>query len=217
MSSKEDLKREASAVRKSCCFFCHQNCGVLAYVKDGKVIAIEGDPEHPVSRGGLCARGNIALQHLNHPARINVPLKRVGARGSGQWERVSWDQALDEISARLVSLKEEYGAETVATAGGTLRANDWARRRFMNLFGSPNGFHNAHLCWIPTFMIETAIYGWCPFEIDLANSRLIVLWGHNPGASGMPEMRGIADLKQNGLKVIVIDPRDTETASKADL
>ena len=217
MSSKEDLKREASAVRKSCCFFCHQNCGVLAYVKDGKVIAIEGDPEHPVSRGGLCARGNIALQHLNHPARINVPLKRVGARGSGQWERVSWDQALDEIAARLVSLKEEYGAETVATAGGTQRANDWARRRFMNLFGSPNGFHNAHLCWIPTFMIETAVYGWCPFEIDLANSRLIVLWGHNPGASGMPEMRGIADLKQNGLKVIVIDPRYTESASKADL
>ena len=115
------------------------------------------------------------------------------------------------------SLKEEYGAETVATAGGTQRANDWARRRFMNLFGSPNGFHNAHLCWIPTFMIETAIYGWCPFEIDLANSRLIVLWGHNPGASGMPEMRGIFDLKQNGLKVIVIDPRYTETASKADL
>ena len=98
MSSKEDLKREASAVRKSCCFFCHQNCGVLAYVKDGKVLAIEGDPEHPVSRGGLCARGNIALQHLNHPARVNVPLKRVGARGSGKWKQVSWDQALDEIA-----------------------------------------------------------------------------------------------------------------------
>ena len=117
MSSKEELKREASAVRKSCCFFCHQNCGVLAYVKDGRVLAIEGDPEHPVSRGGLCARGNIALQHLNHPTRINVPLKRVGGRGAGQWERVSWDQTLDEIAARLTSLKEGYGAETVATAG----------------------------------------------------------------------------------------------------
>jgi len=217
LSHKEDLKREATGVKKSCCFFCHQNCGVLAYVKEGRVLAIEGDPNHPTSQGGLCARGNIALQHLNHPARINAPLKRVGERGAGKWERIPWDQAIDEIASKLTALKEEFGPETVATAGGTLRTDDWARRRFMNLFGSPNGFHNAHLCWIPTFMIETAIYGWCPFEIDLPNSRCLVLWGHNPGASGMPEMRGIIDLKQNGLKVIVVDPRFTETASKADL
>ena len=69
----------------------------------------------------------------------------------------------------------------------------------MNLFGSPNGFHNAHLCWIPTFMIETAVYGWCPFEIDLANSRLIVLRGHNPGASGMPIALEIWDVLRPGV------------------
>jgi hypothetical protein len=89
LSSKEELKREASAVRKSCCFFCHQNCGVLAYVKDGRVLAIEEDPEHPVSRGGLCARGNIALQHLNHPARINVPHVRRDAVNLLTYPRVN--------------------------------------------------------------------------------------------------------------------------------
>lgn len=212
-----DLTQEGIEVKKSCCFFCHQNCGVLAYVKDGRVLHIEGDSDHPTNQGGLCCRGNIALKHLDHPARINTPLKRAGQRGSGQWERITWDQALDEITARLAQIREEFGAEAVATAGGTQRTDDWARRRFMNLFGSPNGFHNAHLCWIPTFMVETAIYGWCPFEIDLANSRCLVLWGHNPGASGMPEMRGISDFKRKGLKVIVIDPRFTETAAKADL
>lgn len=217
MSKEIDLQQEGVEIKKSCCFFCHQNCGVLAYVKDGKVIHIEGDPDHPTNQGGLCCRGNIALKHLDHPARINYPLKNVGKRGDGQWERISWDQALNEIAEKLSRVRDEFGAEAVATAGGTQRTHDWARRRFMNLFGSPNSFHNAHLCWIPTFMVETAIYGWCPFDLDLGNSRCLVLWGHNPGASYMPVMRGISDLKQNGLKVIVIDPRFTETAAKADL
>jgi thiosulfate reductase/polysulfide reductase chain A len=217
VSRSIDLSQPGVQVKKTCCFFCHQNCGVLAYVKDGQVLDIEGDPDHPINRGGLCARGNIALKHLNHPARINYPLKRVGKRGEGQWQRISWEQAWDEIASKLAQIRDTYGAEAVATAGGTQRTDDWARRRFMNLFGSPNSFHNAHQCWIPTFMIETAIYGWCPFDMDMMNSRCLVVWGHNPGASYMPEMRTITDLRLNGVKVIVIDPRYTETAAKADL
>jgi anaerobic selenocysteine-containing dehydrogenase len=217
MSKNIDLGQEGIQIKKSACYFCHQNCGVLAYVKDGKVLEIEGDPEFPTNQGGLCCRGNIALKHIDHPARINFPLKRVGKRGAGEWQQISWDQALDEIAAKLSQIRNEFGAEAVATAGGTQRTDDWARRRFMNLFGSPNGFHNAHLCWIPTFMMETAIYGWCPFELDLANSRCLVLWGQNPGASSMPEMHHITALKEQGLKVIVIDPRFTETAAKADV
>ena len=204
-------------IKKSCCFFCHQNCGILAYVEDGDIRKIEGDPEHPTNQGALCARGNISLEHLDHPDRINYVHKNVGERGNGEWEKIPYRQALDEIANKLQDIREEQGAEAVATAGGTLRTHDWARSRFMNLFGSPNGFHNAHQCWIPTFMIETALYGWCPFETDIANSRCLVLWGHNPGASYMPEMRGISDFKEQGLKVIVIDPRYTESAAKADL
>lgn len=217
MIGKVDLTQDGVEVKKSACYFCHQNCGVLAYVKDDKVLAIEGDPEYPTNQGGLCCRGNIALKHLDHPDRVNHPLKRVGKRGEGKWEQIPWDQAISEISAKLSSIREQHGAEAVATAGGTQRTDDWARRRFMNLFGSPNGFHNAHLCWIPTFMVETAIYGWCPFDLDIAGSKCIVLWGQNPGASGMPEAHHIADLQEKGLKVIVIDPRFTESASKADL
>ena len=217
VSASSDLAQEGIQVKKSCCYFCHNNCGLLVHVKDGKVLKVEGDDSYPVNNGGLCSRGNINHLFLDYPNRVNYPLKRVGARGAGQWERVSWDQALDDIAAKLTQIKENFGAEALATAGGTLRTDDWARRRFMNLYGSPNGFHNAHLCWIPTFMVETAIYGWCPFETDLATSRCLVLWGQNPGASSMPEMRHISDLKKNGLKLIVIDPRFTETAAKADL
>lgn len=217
MSKDIDVAQEGVEVKKSVCYFCHNNCGLLAYVKDGKVIKVEGDDSYPVNNGGLCSRGNVNFIFHDHPDRINYPLKRSGARGSGKWERVTWDEALDDIAARLTQLKEEHGAEALATAGGTLRTDDWARRRFMNLYGSPNGFHNAHLCWIPTFMVETAIYGWCPFDLDMGTSRCLVLWGQNPGASSMPEMAHISDFKKNGLKVIVIDPRFTETAAKADL
>jgi anaerobic selenocysteine-containing dehydrogenase len=212
-----DLSDPAIEVRKSMCYFCHTNCGVLAYVKDGEILEIKGDPNHHTNRGGLCCRGNIALKHLDHPDRLNYPLKRKGERGANQWEQISWTQALDEIAERLAALRDEYGAETVATAGGTLRTDDWARRRFMNLFGSPNSFHNALLCWIPTFMIETAISGWSPFVGDMAKSRIAVVWGANPGASTLPSMRGLTDLQKEGLKIICIDPRFTETAAHADM
>ncbi len=212
-----DITAPDVEVRKSCCYFCHQNCGVLAYVKDGKVIKIEGDPTHPTNQGGLCCRGNIALQHLDHPARINHALKRVGERGDNQWEQIPWDQAISEIAEKLNQIKKESGAEAVATAGGTTRTDDWARRRFMNMYGSPNSFHNALLCWIPTFMVETAVCGWSPFETDLGDSRCIIMWGVNPGASNMPGMRGYSDLQAQNLKIIVVDPRFSETAGKADL
>ncbi|MDR1713576.1 MAG: molybdopterin-dependent oxidoreductase, partial [Coriobacteriales bacterium] len=217
MDKSIDLTDPSIEVRKSMCYFCHTNCGVLAYVKDGEVVAIKGDPAHPVNRGGLCCRGNIALKHLDHPDRINYPLKRKGERGANQWEQISWDQALDEIAERLAAIRDESGPEAVASAGGTLRTDDWARRRFMNIFGSPNGFHNALLCWIPTFMIEAAVSGWSPFNSDMSNSRIAVIWGANPGAATLPSMRGLSDLKARGLKIIVIDPRFTETVAHADL
>ncbi|HZK43294.1 MAG TPA: molybdopterin-dependent oxidoreductase [Syntrophomonadaceae bacterium] len=212
-----DLNQEGVEIKKSVCFFCHQNCGCNVYVKDGEIIHFEGDPEYMVNSGALCPRGNVNLIHLDHEARVNFPLKRKGPRGAGEWERITWEQAIEEVGAKLEEIRKDFGAEAVATAGGTSRTDDWARRRFMNLFGSPNGFHNAHLCWIPTFMVETAIYGWCPFEIDLGMSKCIVLWGQNPGASTFPEMSALSALKEKGLKIIVIDPRYTESAAKADL
>ncbi len=201
---------------KSLCYFCHANCGVLAYVKDGDVIKIEGDPDYN-NKGGLCCRGTSALLHVNHPARVNHALKRVGEKGEGKWEQIPYDQAIQEVADRLNQIKAESGAEAIASAGGTTRTDDFARRRFLNLFGTPNGFHNALLCWIPTFMAETCVAGWSPFETDLGGARCLILWGMNPGASSLPSMNGYTDLQKAGLKIIMVDPRYSETASKADL
>ena len=211
------MQEQVAQIKKSVCYFCHQQCGMLVHVKGDKITKVEGDPDHP-SRGGMCPRANVWLKHHDHPARVNYPLKRAGERGEGNWERISWEQALDEISNKLEQIRKESGAEYVCSAGGTQRTHDWARRRFMNLFGSPNVFKVSSVCWIPTFMIETAIYGWCPFDVDLPKSKCVVLWGHNPAGVYMPEIRGWMDVREsNGTKIIVIDPRMTETAAKADL
>ena len=217
ISKMEVLQMEDVQVRKTCCYFCHHNCGVLAYVKDGKLLYAEGDP-NTANAGGLCARGNQALTFSDAPTRINYPLKRAGKKGENKWERVSWDQALSEIAEKINTIKAESGAEAVAGIAGTLRTDDWARRRFMNLFGTPNVCHNSLLCWVPTFMIETAVSGWSPFETDLGMSKCVILWGFNPGAANLPSAHGYFDLqKQTGMKIIVVDPRYTETAAHADL
>ncbi len=216
VSTEVDINAPGVEMVKSLCYFCHANCGVLAYVKDGDVIKIKGDPDYS-NKGGLCCRGTSALLHVNHPARINHVLKRVGEKGEGKWEKIPYDQGIKEVAERLNQIKAESGAEAVASAGGTTRTDDFARRRFLNLFGTPNGFHNALLCWIPTFMAETCVAGWSPFETDLGAARVLILWGMNPGASSLPSMNGYTDLQKNGMKIIMVDPRFSETASKADL
>ena len=99
-STEVDINQDGVTVVKSLCYFCHANCGVLAYVKDGDVIKIKGDPDYS-SQGGLCCRGTSALLHVNHPARINHALKRVGEKGEGKWEQIPYDQAIQEVADRL--------------------------------------------------------------------------------------------------------------------
>ena len=84
MSNSVDLKDPGVLVKKSVCYFCHNNCGMLVYVKDGKVLKVEGDDDYPVNNGGLCSRGNINHLFLDYPGRVNYPLKRVGERGAGK-------------------------------------------------------------------------------------------------------------------------------------
>lgn len=203
-------------VRKTACWFCYQNCGLLAYVKDGKILSIEGDLSHPISEGARCQRNYAWREFLDHSDRVNYPLKRSGQRGDNKWQRISWTQALDEISTKLEEIKEKHGAEAVASLGGTNRTDDWARRRFFNLYGSPNISHIAPICGINAYVIESSIYGWVA-EPDFTDTKAIVAWGHNPAVSYLPEMRRILDAIESGAKLIVIDPRFTETASKADL
>jgi len=198
------------------CGLCHPRCGARLVIEDGRAIKVEGDAEHPISRGRLCARGRLLVDHLYHPSRLNYPLKRVGARGANEWQRLSWDQALDEVAERLASLRDHYGAETLSFTHGTHRTYHWDGRRFFNLFGSPNLCGANNICMCPTQAVEYATYGGF-VSGDMRRTKCLVVWGKALSQSdpilGFPE---VVAAKKNGAKLIVVDPRRTREAQLAD-
>ena len=129
---------EQMEIRKGWCGPCHTRCGLLVQFEGERAVKVRGDPERPVNRGAMCERGQLILEHLYHPDRLNYPLKRAGGKGHGKWQRVTWEQALDEIAEKLTVIKDEVGAEALAFSNGTYRTYGWAIRRFYNLFGSTN-------------------------------------------------------------------------------
>src|SRR5210317_1523462 len=106
------------AAVKSHCRMCHGGCGVLVYVKRGKVAKIAGDPDCPINHGTLCSKGIASTQLVYHPDRLTHPVRRIGAKGSGKWERISWDAALDAIAGRISDYKDRFGAESIVMGYG---------------------------------------------------------------------------------------------------
>jgi anaerobic selenocysteine-containing dehydrogenase len=204
-------------MKRVICGGCGNNCGLIIQVKDGNIINIKGDPNDPFSQGHVCEKAIATVKLLNHKDRLRYPLKRVGEKGGGKWERISWDQAIHEISEKLKDIKERYGPESIALVHGHPRGLDYILRRFMNLLGSPNMFGPAgQVCWDNTALLECITYGWMTIS-DLENAQCIVEWGSNPASSNRVRWRKILDAKKRGVRLIVIDPRLTLTAQKADV
>jgi thiosulfate reductase/polysulfide reductase chain A len=204
-------------IRRSYCGLCHPRCGLLLEIENGKIVKVKSDPDHPISRGRLCQRGSLMVDHVYHPDRINYPLKRKGERGSGQWQRLTWNQALDEVADKLGDLREQYGAETLAFTHGTKRTYHWDERRFFNLFGSPNICGANNICMCPSQAVEFATYGGFTWG-DVMHTKCVVLWGHAPSKSnpiGLYPM--ILQAQKNGAQLIVVDPRRIPEAEKADM
>jgi anaerobic selenocysteine-containing dehydrogenase len=190
---------------------------MLLHMENGKVVKITGDPDHPISRGVLCERGRLMLDHIYHPDRLNHPLKRVGKKGEGKWQRITWDQALDEVAEKLAGLKERYGAETLAFTHGTKRTYHWDCRRFFNLFGSPNTCGVNTICMCPSYATEYATYGGMVMGSEVPAAKCVVMWGCNASKSSPTGLYPrVAMARKNGAKLIVVDPRRTKEAETAD-
>jgi anaerobic selenocysteine-containing dehydrogenase len=207
-------------VIKTICDMCYYYCGLDVTVEDGRITRVAGSREHVVNHGRLCVKGLACAQRVTDPNRLTTPLRRVGERGSGKWERISWDDALDEISGKLVDIREKYGPEYVSWYRG--QAPGWVTNfnyvwRFLNSWGSPHLFTHSELCFVPRAIAHTATYG-RPLEPDYEHANSIMLIGYNPVyTSPVNYAPRILWAKQRGAKLIVIDPRFTNTASKADL
>jgi len=194
----------------------------LVHVKDGKVTQVRGDPKHPASRGYICIKAKAQPQLIYHPDRLKFPMKRVGAKGSGQWERISWDEALDGIATSFTQVKATYGAECIATMHGTgPRSSTPATTLLAHALGSPNVVStNLHICYAPSMTAGICTFGHSVMmEVgpDYLGAKCILIWGANPQVSHGPRGRDIIEAKQRGAKLIVIDPRRTNLARKADL
>lgn len=206
-------------VVKSHCRMCHGGCGVLVYVKDGKVKKIAGDPDCPINHGTLCTKGIASTQLAYHPNRLTHPVKRKGPKGSGVWERISWDEALDTIAERMLRCKDAYGAESVVLGYGTGRENEAVIYRFANLFGSPNVLTAGHFCYGPRIATSIITCGTNPI-VDYENHpKLIMVWGNNVVISNPDCYKGepFSVALDEGAHLIVVDPRLTRAAARANV
>jgi len=221
MILKGDANMSTQEVKKTNCQFCAAMCGVLVHVEDGKVVKIKGNPDHPLSQGFICERPGIAPKWLYQKEQLLYPLKRVGNRGEGKWQRVSWDDALGEIGQKLLQLKKEYGPETLGFFEGTYRGNEyWPRGRFATLFGNPhNIFAPGIICGINDMGINMAVMGdLTTWAVDTTSSNCVVLWGSNPEQSERRLWTALTRLKrERDIRIIAVDPRQTKTTDLADI
>jgi anaerobic selenocysteine-containing dehydrogenase len=200
------------------CASCDAGCLLTADVREGRVVKIR-TTDIPLLRDNICMKGIYAPKSFAHPDRVLYPLKRVGERGSGDWERVGWDEAMDDIADRLQRVVERYGPEALAvsTSQWNTSVEYGSGRRFMNLLGTPNWISGVALCAGNTAAINRMVYGWFPWP-DYLLTNCIVLFGHNPKRhSWTPFYNLIRSAQARGAKLIVLDPRKSESAERADL
>lgn len=209
--------------------FCHgcgaakPRCGILCHVKHGRFIRVEANPE-AFNNGlagsrSLCAKGHTGIQLVYSPNRLKYPLKRVGEKGEGKFQRITWDEALETIADRLKETKKQYGPESYAV----LSPEFWpvlntVGRRFLNLHGSPNYLHSG-ICATPRRSAAAATIGFSTWSTDFESSKLIINWGANPENSAPNQGTPLTILNalEKGAKLIDIRPMLDPLASKAHI
>ena len=207
-------------VRTYCARMDHGGCGILAHVENGRITKIEGNPDSPLNRGTICAKGLAQIEKLNHPDRIKYPMKRKGERGEGKWQRISWDEALETIAEKISEIIKEDGPRAISFAQGTPKGLElFLLIRLANLLNIPNISTPGNVCHMPRETASTLTCGFFPIPDYDHPPACVVVWGSNLFQTNEEGILG-SQLKRaldHGAKLIVIDPRKTAVASRADL
>jgi anaerobic selenocysteine-containing dehydrogenase len=203
------------------CFGCTTHCGIVGWVQDGRVRKIEGNPLDPNSQGTICAKANGLISATYYPERIVHPLRRVGPRGSGRWERVSWDEALDDIGARLRALREAGRPEQLVFHYGRDKTKGFTKR-WTDAFGTPNRLNRRSICSSNRRVPLMSFYG-REFEWesqDFENTKYILNFGGNPMEAyqgGQFMVKRIMDARvDRGARMVSFEVRPSATASVSD-
>lgn len=205
-------------VRKTICDICnpHSHCGIDAYVRGGEIIRVQGSKEHPHNAGTLCSKGSASRQYIYHKDRLRRPLLRRGERGSGSFVPISWDEAMQIISERLLKIRDEYGPESVVFFVGYSK---WMRpfvKRLAHSFGSPNYCTESSTCYQATAVAAKLNYG-CWGAPDIGNSRCLLVWSTNPFHTNTSTVRRWLDARERGIKIIEVGPLLTPLTAHADI
>ena len=197
------------------CTLCYHSCGTKVTVEDGKAVKVEGLESHPVNKGKLCPKGEAMLDNIYDPNRIKCPMKRI----NGNWERITWDQALTEIADKLNTLKAEFGPDILGVFSGSIGVENLEMagltQRFRAAFGSPNFFSVESVCYRMRIRTRQITFGKYPTEEF--DSNLYMLWGHNPDESDFPLRLALEKNLKKGAKLVVIDPKRIPLADKAEM
>jgi anaerobic selenocysteine-containing dehydrogenase len=202
-------------IATSCSLNCWDNCGLKVTIKDGRVHRVEGDSEHPITKGKICGRGKMLEHRTNSNQRLLYPLKKV----NGNFERVSWQQVLQEIAVKLRVLKEEDKTTAVLHShdyanNGLLKSLD---QRFFNCYGGVTELTGS-LCWGAGIEAQLCDFGNSQSHLpeDIVNSKSVIIWGRNVARTNMHLFQRLKEIKRKGTQIIVIDPIYNSTAKLAD-
>lgn len=212
---------EIRVVRGACPHDCPDTCATVTQTQDGRAISFGAASDHPITQGWLCAKVRPYLERVYHPDRLLYPMRRVSPKGAEpQWRRISWDEAIGEITDRWKTIIAQQGAAAILpySYSGTLGLVQLAAcdTRLWNRMGA-SGLARA-ICGAAAERAVTATLGerWAPDMRDLIHSKLIILWGHNPASTGPHLMPFLREAQRHGAYVVVVDPRRTLTAKSAD-
>ncbi len=205
------------------CTLCRSRCGTINEVKNDMLLSVKPDLSHPTGQA-MCMKGKAAPELVHSPHRILHPMRRTKPKTGGDpgWERITWDEALTEVALKLGKIKKESGAEavvfSVTTPSGTPLSDsiDWIER-FVRSFGSPNTCYATEICNWHKDVAHAFTFGCGMPPADYENAGLIVLWGHNPTNTWLAQANAVGKGRAKGAKMIVVDPRPTALARKADL
>ena len=210
---------EIRIVKTHCARMDHGGCALLVGVNGNRIVSVKGDPDGFLNKGYICAKGLASPDRLTHPDRLKYPLKRVGKRGAGKWQRISWDEALGETAENLNKIKEKYGAKGVAFGVGMPKGLEhFVLIRLANIFGSPNVIASQDVCHAPREISGVHTCGFYPVADFHQQSKLVLLWGSNITSTN--EEGEICSLLLEqldcGTELIVIDPRKIDLVKRAE-
>lgn len=206
-----------SKIVRTICTHCAVGCGVYAEVQNGVWVRQEIAQDHPISRGGHCCKGAGAIDMVTSPKRLKYPLKKV----NGKWQKISWEQALDEVSKKLLDIRKKDGPDAVMWIGSAKVSNEMAylQRKLAAFWGTNNIDHQARICHSTTVagVANTWGYGAMTNSInDIRHSKCVFFIGSNAAEAHPIAMQHILYAKEvNNAPIIVVDPRFTKTAAKA--